>query len=47
MNVVGLLTGLLDAGTFRCWDTSPADPPTADAAYAGALARARAATGWR
>jgi hypothetical protein len=45
MNALGLLTGLLDAGTFRSWDASPADPPHADATYADALAKARAATG--
>ncbi len=45
MNALDLLAGLLDAGTFRSWDASPADPPHTDAAYAAALARARAATG--
>ena len=45
MNARGLLTGLLDAGTFRPWDTAEAGPAITDSAYAVALARARAATG--
>lgn len=45
MNALDLLAALLDAGTFRSWDASPAGPAHADAAYAAALARARAATG--
>lgn len=44
MNALGLLTGLLDAGTFRSWDTPQPDPAAGDAGYAAALARARAAT---
>lgn len=45
MNARDLLTGLLDAGTFRSWDTAEAGPAITDSAYAVALARARAATG--
>jgi acetyl-CoA carboxylase carboxyl transferase subunit beta len=45
MNALGLLAALLDAGTFRSWDTSPAGSAHTDAAYEAALARARAATG--
>ena len=45
MNALGLLAALLDAGTFRSWDTSPAGSADADTAYVAALARARAATG--
>jgi acyl-CoA carboxylase subunit beta len=45
VTALGLLTGLLDAGTFRPWDTDRPGPATADAGYAAALARARTATG--
>jgi acyl-CoA carboxylase subunit beta len=44
VTALGLLTGLLDTGTFRTWDTAQPGPATADAGYAAALARARAAT---
>jgi acetyl-CoA carboxylase carboxyl transferase subunit beta len=45
VNALDLLAALLDPGTFRSWDARPADPAHADAAYAAALAGARAATG--
>jgi acetyl-CoA carboxylase carboxyl transferase subunit beta len=45
VTALALLTGLLDAGTFRPWDTAQPGPATADAGYTAALARARAATG--
>jgi acetyl-CoA carboxylase carboxyl transferase beta subunit len=44
MNAGDLLDALLDAGTYRSWDTAPADGrPTRG--YAAELARARALTG--
>ncbi|HTU05964.1 MAG TPA: acetyl-CoA carboxyl transferase, partial [Trebonia sp.] len=39
-----LLAALLDAGTYRSWDSEPADVRP-DPGYAAGLARARAATG--
>jgi acyl-CoA carboxylase subunit beta len=44
MNAPDLLAVLLDASTYRSWDTAPV-PVQPDHAYAAALARARAATG--
>lgn len=44
MNAPDLLGALLDAGTFRSWDTEPAGLRP-DPAYAADLARARAVTG--
>jgi acyl-CoA carboxylase subunit beta len=44
MNARGLLASLLDAGTFRSWDASPA-PVRPGPGYAADLARARRATG--
>jgi acyl-CoA carboxylase subunit beta len=39
-----LLAALLDAGTYRSWDTTPVDVRPGPG-YAAELARARAATG--
>jgi len=44
MNARGILTALLDPGTFRSWDTAPDGPPP-DPGYAATLARAREKTG--
>lgn len=44
MNAPDLLAALLDDGTFRSWDTAPADGRPGPA-YAADLARARASTG--
>jgi acyl-CoA carboxylase subunit beta len=44
MHAPDLLAALLDDGTFRSWDSAPADGRP-DPAYAADLARARAATG--
>jgi len=44
MNAPELLASLLDPGTYRSWDTEPAEVRPGDA-YAADLARARAVTG--
>ena len=44
MSALELLDVVLDAGSFRCWDTAPVAVP-AGPAYAAELARARERTG--
>ena len=42
---LALIEAVLDPGSWVRWDEALADPPQADAAYAGALERARGRTG--